>query len=100
VGSIGSSITTRKPWADQRQQETSRWHLGVQRFSLLPKQPQGGGLAMGEEMTAEPVGAALNMALATRKPDSVIHHSDQGSHCKEMASGPRWAQWAMPTTTR
>ena len=37
------------------------------------------GWAMGEEMTAELVVSALNMALATRKPDSVIHHSDQGS---------------------
>ena len=66
------------------------------------------GWAMGEEMTAELVVSALNMALATRKPDSVIHHSDQGSQytslafgsrCKEMGVGPRWARWAMPTTT-
>ena len=37
------------------------------------------GWAMGEEMTAALVVSALNMALATRKPGSVIHHSDQGS---------------------
>lgn len=37
------------------------------------------GWAIGEEMTAQLVVSALNMALATRKPDSVIHHSDQGS---------------------
>ena len=30
-------------------------------------------------MTADLVIAALNMALLTRKPESVIHHSDQGS---------------------
>ena len=37
------------------------------------------GWAMGERMTADLVLAALNMALHTRRPDSVIHHSDQGS---------------------
>jgi len=37
------------------------------------------GWAIGEEMTADLVLAALNMALQQRKPDSVIHHSDQGS---------------------
>nr|MBA2673406.1 IS3 family transposase [Ramlibacter sp.] len=36
------------------------------------------GWSMGEQMTAELVLAALNMALHTRRPDSVIHHSDQG----------------------
>jgi transposase InsO family protein len=30
-------------------------------------------------MTADLVIAAMNMALAQRKPRSVIHHSDQGS---------------------
>lgn len=37
------------------------------------------GWAMGEEMTAKLVVSALNMALHTRRPESVIHHSDQGS---------------------
>ena len=37
------------------------------------------GWAIGEQMTAELVLAALNMALQQRKPDGVIHHSDQGS---------------------
>ena len=59
-------------------------------------------------MTSELVLAALNMALELRKPEGVIHHSDQGSQytsiafgnrCKEMASGPRWASSATPTTT-
>jgi transposase InsO family protein len=31
------------------------------------------------DMTSELVIAALNMALLTRKPQGVIHHSDQGS---------------------
>lgn len=35
------------------------------------------GWSMGECMTADLVLAALNMALHTRKPDSVIHHSDK-----------------------
>lgn len=36
------------------------------------------GWAMGEQMTADLVLAALDMAIAQRKPDGVIHHSDQG----------------------
>ena len=37
------------------------------------------GWAFGVQMTADLVIMALNMALHTRKPESVIHHSDQGS---------------------
>ena len=37
------------------------------------------GWAIGEQMTAELVLAALNMALQRRRPSGVIHHSDQGS---------------------
>ncbi len=37
------------------------------------------GWAIGEQMTAELVLAALNMALQQRRPAGVIHHSDQGS---------------------
>jgi putative transposase len=37
------------------------------------------GWAIGEQMTAELVLAALNMALKKRKLEGVIHHSDQGS---------------------
>jgi putative transposase len=37
------------------------------------------GWAFGERMTSDLVIAALNMALHTRRPESVIHHSDQGS---------------------
>jgi len=47
------------------------------------------GWAMGEEMTGDLVVAALNMALATRKPGSVIHHSDQGSQYTSLAFGGR-----------
>jgi putative transposase len=55
------------------------------------------GRAFGAHMTADLVISALNMALFMRKPESVIHHSDQGSQytatafgkrCKEMSVRP------------
>ena len=55
------------------------------------------GWAFGQQQTADLVIAALNMALVTRKPQGVIHHSDQGSQytsvdvgkrCKEMGVRP------------
>lgn len=55
------------------------------------------GWAFGERMTADLVISALNMSLITRKPEQVIHHSDQGSQytsiefgkrCKEMGVRP------------
>jgi putative transposase len=50
------------------------------------------GWAIGEQMTAELVLAALNMALQQRKPKGVIHHSDQGSQYTSLAFGGRCAQ--------
>lgn len=50
------------------------------------------GWAMGERMTADLVLAALNMALHTRRPESVIHHSDQGSQYTSIAFGSRCAE--------
>ncbi len=47
------------------------------------------GWAFGEQMTAQLVLQALNMALMTRKPQSVIHHSDQGSQYTSIAFGNR-----------
>ena len=47
------------------------------------------GWAMGERMTADLVLSALNMALHTRRPDAVIHHSDQGSQYTSIAFGSR-----------
>jgi putative transposase len=47
------------------------------------------GWAIGEEMTADLVLAALNMALQQRKPEGVIHHSDQGSQYTSIAFGER-----------
>jgi putative transposase len=55
------------------------------------------GWSFGENMTTSLVINALNMALITRKPGEVIHHSDQGSQytsvefgkrCKEMGVRP------------
>lgn len=47
------------------------------------------GWSMGEDMTADLVLSALNMALQTRRPDTVIHHSDQGSQYTSLAFGRR-----------
>ena len=47
------------------------------------------GWAFGERMTTDLVILALNMALMTRKPQSVIHHSDQGSQNTSIAFGTR-----------
>lgn len=47
------------------------------------------GWAIGEQMTSELVLAALNMAIAQRRPTDVIHHSDQGSQYTSIAFGQR-----------
>jgi putative transposase len=47
------------------------------------------GWAFGERVTADLVVTALNMALFTRRPDAVIHHSDQGSQYTSIAFGKR-----------
>ena len=47
------------------------------------------GWAFGERMTANLVILSLNMALMTPKPQSVIHHSDQGSQYTSIAFGNR-----------
>ena len=49
------------------------------------------GWAFGERQTADLVIAALNMALQTRKPGQVIHHSDQGSQYTSLEFGKRCA---------
>src|SRR3546814_11868451 len=52
------------------------------------------GWGLGEEMTAQLVVSALNMALATRKPDSVIHPADQGASTPVSPSAPAARKWA------
>jgi putative transposase len=50
------------------------------------------GWAFGARQTADLVVTALNMALYTRKPESVIHHSDQGSQYTSVIFGKRCAE--------
>jgi len=50
------------------------------------------GWSIGEQMTADLVLAALNMAIAQRRPTAVIHHSDQGSQYTSVAVGQRCAK--------
>lgn len=50
------------------------------------------GWSIGERMTADLVLAALSMAVQQRKPDGVIHHSDQGSQYTSVAFGARCAR--------
>lgn len=47
------------------------------------------GWAMASHLRTDLVLAALEMAVATRKPDGVIHHSDQGSQYTSLAFGKR-----------
>ena len=47
------------------------------------------GWAMASHLRTELVLAALNMALWQRRPEEVIHHSDQGSQYTSLAFGRR-----------
>ena len=66
------------------------------------------GWSMATTLATQLVLDALNMALLTRRPRGVIHHSDQGSqytsiefcqHCRKAGVRPRWARSATRTTT-
>ena len=50
------------------------------------------GWAMANHLRSELVLEALNMALEQRRPDQVIHHSDQGSQYTSIAFGRRCDQ--------
>ena len=50
------------------------------------------GWSIGERMAADRVLGALNRALAQRKLEAVIHHSDQGSQYTRIAFGRRGAE--------
>jgi putative transposase len=52
-------------------------------------EPARGRLVIGEQMTTDLVLTALNMAITQRKPEGVIHHSDQGSQYTSLAFGQR-----------
>ena len=47
------------------------------------------GWAMDSSQTADLVVAALEMAIAQRRPEDVVHHSDQGSQYTSLAFGKR-----------
>ncbi len=47
------------------------------------------GWAMGHDLKAQLVIDAMNMAIGQRRPDRVIHHSDQGSQYTSLAFGLR-----------
>jgi putative transposase len=53
------------------------------------------GWAIGEQMGADLVLAALNMALAQRRPTDVIHHSDRGRQYASIAFNERCAQMSV-----
>jgi putative transposase len=53
------------------------------------------GWQIGEQMTADWVINAFNMALTQTKPGSVIHHSDQGSQYTSLAFGKRCEQFGV-----
>ena len=50
------------------------------------------GWSIGEQMSTDLVLGALNMALQQRRPEQVIHHSDQGSQYTSLAFGNRCRQ--------
>ena len=69
-------------------------HSDVGRLSLSRGrarcvQPPHRRLGDGDDLATQLVLDALNMALATRRPKGVIHHSDQGSQYTSIAFGKR-----------
>ena len=62
------------------------------------------GWAMATHLRTELVLAALNMAIAQRRPDGVVHHSDSPSSCWTTAASPscplRKSTGRVATTTR
>ena len=66
------------------------------------------GWSMATTLATQLVFDALNMALATRRPNGVIHHSDQGSQTPRSSSAtvvvtqacvPQWVRSETPMTT-
>ena len=49
------------------------------------------GWAMANHLRTELVLAALNMAIAQRRPEAVIHHSDKGAQYTSLAQRPSGA---------
>ena len=51
------------------------------------------GWAMAAHLRTELVVEALEMAVAQRRPDGVVHHSDQGCQYTSLAFGARCREW-------
>ena len=57
------------------------------------------GWAMANHLRTELVLEALNMAIAQRRPEGVIHHSDRGSQYTSLAFGKRCREMGVVTST-
>ena len=57
------------------------------------------GWAMANHLRTELVLEALNMAIAQRRPDGVIHHSDKGAQYTSLAFGKRCRDRGIVTST-
>ena len=57
------------------------------------------GWAMANHLRTELVLAALNMAIAQRRPQGVIHHSDKGAQYTSLAFGKRCRETGVVTST-
>ena len=57
------------------------------------------GWAMANHLRTELVLAALNMAIAKRRPEAVIHHSDKGAQYTSLAFGKRCREMGVLTST-
>ncbi len=57
------------------------------------------GWAMANHLRTELVLEALNMAIARRRPEGVIHHSDKGTRYTSLAFGKRCREKGIVTST-
>ena len=57
------------------------------------------GWSMAHHLRTELVLGALNMALAQRRPDGVVHHSDKGSQYTSLAFGKRCREMGVLPST-
>ena len=57
------------------------------------------GWAMANHLRTELVLAALNMAIAQRRPQGVIHHSDKGAQYTSLAFGKRCRETGVVMST-
>ena len=60
---------------------------------------RGVGWAMAPHLRTERGLAALNMAIGQRRPDGVVHHSDQGTQYPSLAFGKRGREMRVVTST-